>query len=234
VTPYRLGAEEADAAGRLIAAAFDPAPMMAFLFPDAQRRARLLPCYFAVMTRLAVRTGHAFGLGYPLQASALWLPPGGEEPPEEIREEAGVPAFVALLDEGETERAVALGAQLEAMAARSIAGPHWYLAYAAVAPARQGRGLGTTLLRHNLGQLAATGLPCYLESADATNLPFYDRLGFQIVETGRVPESQLDVWLLRRDAGSPSPANAIAGDAGAGSAAEAGCSRSKTSPPATA
>jgi ribosomal protein S18 acetylase RimI-like enzyme len=94
---------------------------------------------------------------------------------------------------------VALGTQFEAMAERSLSGPHWYLAYAAVAPAQQGRGLGTTLLRHTLDQLARTGLPSYLESADETNLRFYERLDFRIAEAGVVPDSTLRVWLLRRD-----------------------------------
>jgi GNAT superfamily N-acetyltransferase len=199
VAPYLLSEAEADAAGHLIAAAFSPAPMMAFLFPDAERRALLLPQFFVAMTRLAIRTGKAIGLGHPLQAVALWLPPVGESPPEEVVSESGVPAFIALLDEAETVRIEALATQLEAMVQRSLTGPHWYLAYAAVAPEHQGQGLGTALVRDTLDQLAPTGLPCYLESADETNLRFYERLDFRIVDADLVPDSQLRVWVLRRD-----------------------------------
>jgi GNAT superfamily N-acetyltransferase len=202
---YLLSDDQAEAAGEVIASAFFPAPMTAFLFPDPDRRAQVLPLYSSAMTRVTVRTGKAVGVGDPLQAVALWLPPGGENPPEEVSDEAGFPAIVALMDEAETVRAVALGAQFEAMAQRGISGPHWYLAYLAVIPEQQGQGLGAALARHSLDQLATTGLPCYLESANETNLSFYERLHFQVVEAGVVPDSTLRVWTLRRARTRPAP-----------------------------
>ena len=50
------------------------------------------------------------------------------------------------------------------------------------------------LMRHTLERMIPAGMPCYLDSADERNLPFYKRLGFRVVESGTVPGSQLRTW----------------------------------------
>jgi GNAT superfamily N-acetyltransferase len=68
-----------------------------------------------------------------------------------------------------------------------------------VSPAAQGRGLGRALLLPLMDRADAAGQPCYLETAQPTNIPFYKHLGFrQVVET-REPKSGLQLWTFRRD-----------------------------------
>src|SRR5215203_5391878 len=112
--PYRLSAEHAEAAGDLIAAALFPSALAAFVTPDPARRARRGPLSFAAMTRLVVRHGVAMAYGAPLQAVALWLPPGSDEPTEEELAEAGMRAARALMDEGEADRSAVLTRHFDA------------------------------------------------------------------------------------------------------------------------
>ena len=195
--PYVLSDMQAKAAGDLIAAAFFPTAVATFLFPTPSRRAHVLPVFFMAMTRLAVRHGQATAVGDPLQAIALWLPPG-QEPTEADFAAAGMGDADALMDAGEGERFAALDAHLGAAHARVMDQPHWYLPFLGVAPDAQGQGAGTILMRHTLKRDVAPGVPCYLDSADERNLPFYERLGFRVVETGVVPGRQLRTWSLRR------------------------------------
>ena len=53
--------------------------------------------------------------------------------------------------------------------------PHYYLPYIAVAPTRQGNGLGTALLRPVLDRCDTEGAPAYLEATNKRNLPLYRR-----------------------------------------------------------
>jgi GNAT superfamily N-acetyltransferase len=197
--PYQISEEHAEAAGALLAAAFFPSLVAAFLFPDPARRARLHPAFFAAMTRLVVRCGEATGLGTPLHAVALWLPPGREHPTAAEFAEAGIGATRALRDKGEVERAETFSRHFDATHERVMDRPHWYLPFLGIAPGHQGQGAGTVLMRHMLERVVQTGVPCYLESADERNLPFYERLGFRVVEAGMVPGSHLRTWALRRD-----------------------------------
>jgi ribosomal protein S18 acetylase RimI-like enzyme len=198
VEPYLLTEADAAAAGDLIGAAFVAIPGPAFLFPNPARRRRLAPPLFTAMTRLVVRQGQALALGAPLQAVALWLPPGREHPTEAAFAAAGMGLAQARMNEGERTRLDALGRHFEAMHERVMDQPHWYLLFLAVAPAHQGRGAGTALLRSTLDHVIPAEVPCFLTSTDERNLPFYARLGFRIVEAGTVPGSQLRTWAMRR------------------------------------
>ncbi|MGW4858586.1 GNAT family N-acetyltransferase [Kocuria palustris] len=58
--------------------------------------------------------------------------------------------------------------------------PHWRLSYLTVAPAAQGRRVGSTLLEHGLAR--AEGLPVGLESTTPGSRRLYERSGFELVE----------------------------------------------------
>jgi hypothetical protein len=42
-------------------------------------------------------------------------------------------------------------------------------------------------------------VPCYLETAQRTNVPFYCHLGFSVVDEVVEPASGLTLWTFRRD-----------------------------------
>jgi ribosomal protein S18 acetylase RimI-like enzyme len=196
--PYLLTEEHAEAAGNVFAAAFIPSPPVTFVVPDRARRTQLLPAFFTAMTRLVIRHGQVAALGMPLQAVALWLLPDRKPPTEAEFVEAGMAVFESLMDEGEAARLEALNRQLDAAHERVMDRPHWYLPFLAVSPEHHGQGAGTLLMRHSLERVIPAGVPCYLDSADERNLPFYERLGFQIMEAGMVPGSELRTWSMRR------------------------------------
>jgi len=75
--------------------------------------------------------------------------------------------------------------------------PHWYLAVLGIAPAHQGRGLGSALLAGLLAQSDADGRPVYLETDRAANLPFYERAGFRVARETRTLDVR--VWCLWRE-----------------------------------
>jgi ribosomal protein S18 acetylase RimI-like enzyme len=196
--PYLLSEPDAEAAGELFATAFLPSAVATFLFPDPMRRSLLLPAFFTAMSRLAVRHGEAVALGAPLQAVALWLFPDREPPTEEDFAEAGMGAFASQMDAAEAERLASLNSHLDAAHERVMDRPHWYLPFLAVSPGYQRQGAGTLLMRHTLDRAISTGMPCYLDSSDEQNLPFYERLGFRVMEDGVVPGSELRLWSMRR------------------------------------
>jgi ribosomal protein S18 acetylase RimI-like enzyme len=76
------------------------------------------------------------------------------------------------------------------------AAPHYYLGVIGVDPESHGRGIGTQLLRSFCDLSAGDPLSCgvYLETAQESNLGFYERAGF--VETGRGSLESATLWCM--------------------------------------
>ena len=74
--------------------------------------------------------------------------------------------------------------------------PHYYLGVIGTAPALQGSGIGTQLLKSFCEVSANDPLSSgvYLETAQASNLRFYERAGF--VETGRGKLGDATLWCM--------------------------------------
>ena len=46
----------------------------------------------------------------------------------------------------------------------------------------QGKGYGSKLIQVGIERAEKAGVPCYLESSNVKNVPFYKRHGFQVLE----------------------------------------------------
>ncbi|WP_294334396.1 GNAT family N-acetyltransferase [uncultured Sphingomonas sp.] len=106
---------------------------------------------------------------------------------------ANAPGLVRALG-GSLFRALRASAAVEA---HFPAEPFHYLHIAGCDPAAQGQGLGGAAIRAGLA--AAPGVPCYLETATERNLGLYQRFGFVVTESWRVPEGP-PLWSIRRAA----------------------------------
>jgi GNAT superfamily N-acetyltransferase len=97
-----------------------------------------------------------------------------------------------------------------------VAPPHWYLAVLGSDPSAQGQGLGSAVLRPVLERCDSDGVPAYLESSKEeepnmqegtpaylesskeSNISFYERFGFKVIDEVRLPRGP-KVWPMWRD-----------------------------------
>ena len=77
-----------------------------------------------------------------------------------------------------------------------------------VDPARQGRGLGSALMKHTLALCDAEGALAYLESSNPRNVPLYERHGFEVV--GEIRPADIPLTGEARTALSANPASLVA------------------------
>ena len=75
--------------------------------------------------------------------------------------------------------------------------PCWFLDAVAVAPAAQGRGLGRALVMYGVELARADGCPAFLETGTPRNVPFYQSLGFQVVDEQRAPDGGPMIWFMQ-------------------------------------
>jgi GNAT superfamily N-acetyltransferase len=166
---------DAEAAGRLIAAAFEDDPVMSWIFPAPDTRAKLDAMFGFLARESYVPAGATYLAG---DACAVWEPPGHGPWPSERGER--FLATLAPLCTGDDLRR--LGALSQVTAAVRPRAPHWYLSVLAVWPERRGQGQGGRLLAETLRLADDAGLPAYLESTNPRNVSLYERHGF--VATG--------------------------------------------------
>jgi ribosomal protein S18 acetylase RimI-like enzyme len=151
--------------------AFSTDPCVRYAFATPQGFMAGFPAFSMGMGGGALEHDAAF-VTADLDAAALWLPPGVESDGE---------AIGAAIGELPVEKQMVLGQVVEQMSQFHPQEPHGYLAMVGADPARQGRGLGSALIKHGLRQVDAQGLPAYLESSHPRNVPLYERHGFEVM-----------------------------------------------------
>lgn len=198
----RLDEMQIGAAGAALARGFHYDPLAVYMIPDSEQRARSLPAHFSAFVRL----GHLFGEVYTTrgtpQGAAVWFGPGAgawELQPEQL-EVAGVARLEQELPTGAFARFVSVLQHLEPLHKRDAPTQHWYLAVLGVDRELQGRGISSALLQPILRRADEHRLPCYLETVEPSNVPFYRKHGFEVVVEGVEPKSGLRFWTFLRAA----------------------------------
>lgn len=196
--PVRLTADQLKQASEALGRAFHNDPLWKYLAPDEARRARLVPLSLGILVRYSFLYGEVYTTA-TVDGVACWLPPGDT-----------TPAFLRLARIGIRDAPWELGvrgllrymraeAYSSAVHTRCLPGKHWYLWGLGVEPARQGQGIGSRLIQPVLARADVAGLPCYLETMNEVNVPFYQKHGFAVVSEGDVPGCELRVWGMRRE-----------------------------------
>jgi len=174
--------------------AFDDDPVACFMFGGPVRRRRGLRAFFTTqLRRQYLPLGHVYTTG-DAAGAAIWGPPDRVRHP--VRELVELLPAAPFLLGGHTHRAMQLLFEIDA---RHPKGPHWYLATLAAEPARQGTGIGSALLRHTLAAADEQGMPAYLESSKARNVPLYARFGFEVREEFRSKAGGPPIWRMWRE-----------------------------------
>lgn len=174
--------------------AFEDDPLMMFIFdgkPDQLRRIGRLFRLFA-----SVHLGHeGCSTTDDVAGAALWAPPGKWQLgwTTQLRMAPQLLPLlgpVALKHLGDFNRMEKFH--------DSVPPDHWYLAVLGTDPSRQGEGVGSALLQPVLDRCDAEGKGAYLESSKQSNLAFYSRFGFEVLEE-RAFTNGPSYWPMWRD-----------------------------------
>lgn len=194
VEPVILTATQTTIASYVLGRAFQDDPLMAYMVPNAEKRKRLLPVLFRVVVRYCQRYGVLYTTP-DLKALICGLPPGQAASIGRLilTSLSAPPIMIGLRG---LRRFVHASLSTNEAHERAIAGAHWYIWALGVDPACQGQGLGGKLLQAILRQATAQSLPCYLETENPRNLPFYQRHGFRLRSDAMISGSNVHVYAL--------------------------------------
>lgn len=190
----QAGQSDRDAVARLLDEAFRSDPVSSWVFPDPEHRAAVHGKFLGVFVDVALAEGR---IDYAVDgsAAALWLRiPAGDPDAEHVEDE--IPAKMRAVADPDNERCELVGRLTGAV--HPMAEEHEYLLMIAVAPGRQGEGLGTELIRPVLERCDREGVPAYLEASSERSKGLYERLGWQFTgEAVRLPDGP-PMWPMWR------------------------------------
>lgn len=196
-------AYDPDRLGRAMSAAFADDSASAYLWPDPDERRLALRWYYGV---LVPRLGFGGGRVYTADDGAgqsVWIAPGHSVGlASGVR--AGALGFPRRFGAAATWRLKRLSDTIDALRRDAAPPEHWYLLLLGVEPDAQGQRLGTRLMAPMFAQADRDGRAIYLETSTPSNVPYYQRHGFEIVGERRVPNAHL-YWGMARPPASTSP-----------------------------
>lgn len=166
--------DELAAVGHLISLSFLDLAANAYLVPPLDDRLRVMADFFTLLTEHAYRYGKVDVIDAPsgtgLVATGVWF----DRTTEAAEPEGYEPRLRALAGDY-LDRFQALDMLFEKHHPTEA---HWHLAFLAVDPAHQERGLGSKLIRHTHDELDRAGVAAYLEATNEDNVRLYRRHGY--------------------------------------------------------
>jgi GNAT superfamily N-acetyltransferase len=193
-TVRQATASDAPAITEMLVRAFDDDPVANFMFAGGRRRRRGLHSFFGTeLRRNYLPHGHVYTTD-DLSGAALWGPPDRVRHP--VQELFQLLPTAPFLLSPHTLGALRLWFTVEGLHPKE---PHWYLFTLGTAPERQGKGVGSALLRSMLRQVDSEGEPAYLESSKERNVPLYSRFGFEVIEVLSPTGGSPTIWRMWRE-----------------------------------
>jgi ribosomal protein S18 acetylase RimI-like enzyme len=178
-----LPSQRVRAASLLLTRAFADDGILTHYLPGRRGQRLAIPAFFCAVIREHLATTYAATAGPDLVGVLTCAGPDEPRPRlgAQIRARSRLLQVQALFPH--TSRQLLAG--FRRMERLRPPQPHWYLAFAGVEPALQGKGIGEALLRPVLQQADFDAVLCYLETPFPRTQALYRRLGFEIVSESR-------------------------------------------------
>jgi GNAT superfamily N-acetyltransferase len=189
--PIVQTARESDEAGVIdvLKIAFVADPATRWVWPDPQKYLLHFSSFAKAFGGKAFAYESAHYVGN-YSGAALWLPPYVSP---------DVDLLTALLQSTGSDDAKKDGPEVfEKMSRYHPHEPHWYLPLLGVDPLHHGKGLGSALMEHIIGNCDRDNKYAYLESSNPKNIQFYERHGFELLGTIQVNTSPPIFPMLRK------------------------------------
>ncbi len=198
-TVVRLREEDLAVAGDAVARAFAEDPIAAFLYPRREGREKRVHSSFMPVVRYGLKHGEVYTTAEEPRGVAVWLPPPGRSGvnPSGLVE-AGMLDGLFRNGLGAIWRAMLCSFEMQRLDPDFTRTRSWYLWLLGVAPEWQSQGVASRLLAPVLAKADEQRLPCCLETATERAVRFYQRHGFEVTASGRVPFGGPQVWTMSR------------------------------------
>lgn len=181
----------------LLARAFADDPYFGYLVASgANRTQRMQAGWTAILRYTSARLAATYTT-HDRAGAAIWQPPHFAAPSRLEGLRLGL-ATARMRGWSRTRAISDAVREIDSRRRLHVPDPHYYLEALGVDVGRQGKGIGSALVRPVLDRCDANGLAASLETANPRSLPLYERLGFHTVEEMTVRGAGIECWLMVR------------------------------------
>ena len=197
LSPRVATSRDRDVVVAILVSAFYSDPTWSWAFPDPSLRAEQHGRLWGLFVEGAMRYPWVW-LTPGDTATSVWIPPDGTDL-SEGQEATLEPTIVEMLgaDAAPVLHALEL---FDRAHPRDV--PHFYLSLLGTSAEHRGRGYGLGLLAENLRLIDDAGMPAYLEASNPGNVALYERHGFEVRGSFKLPGTGPEVYTMWRDAAS--------------------------------
>lgn len=200
---YRLGGDDAERTAEALGRAFVNDPLVLFTYPDGCKSDEDLRLFFLTAVKYCLRYGEAYAPTAEIEGAALWLP--SNKCPITFWRMLRVVSLWSMfkmmrrIGFGRMRGMAIIGSFLDGTHKRLMPYKHYYLQTLGIAPAYQGNGYASRLLRPMFARFDREGMPCYLDTLTEKNARMYTHLGFTILEKSEIPDTGIMAWAMLRE-----------------------------------
>ena len=189
------------AAGEVLGRALQDDPVSVWDIPDKEKRHAVMKHVFQMTSCLGVKYGETHATSPNLEGIGVWLPYINKEFKMILNIGCVLKSKMYKLGRQAQKRIMPIEKHSTKVHREFTPGDHWYLQTLGVEPDHQGKGYGSLLMEYMLVKIDNTNpLPVFLETSTEINVKFYKRFGFEVMQEGKIPETDVDQWYLLRSA----------------------------------
>ncbi|MHA2087311.1 MAG: GNAT family N-acetyltransferase [Promethearchaeota archaeon] len=197
---YKLTPDDLKKVCKVAGDAFENDPVMIFSFPDEEVRKKNSPHGFYMIYNYGIKHGLAYATSKNLEGITIWLPPDKVYPSAWTMMRYG--GFYAMRKVGlklkAMKRTMTVFNYEDERHKEFAPFDHWYFQNIAVNPEEQGKGYAGILISTMLKTIESDGLPVYVETNTEKAMSIYQKYGFEIIEHGIIPKTDVPLWCMLR------------------------------------
>jgi ribosomal protein S18 acetylase RimI-like enzyme len=196
-TVNELSIKDIDWAAKILEQAFYKDPMLNFIYGETINKPGKLNSFFEVTFRLAAVYGECFSTAEK-DGVLMMLPPDKTKMTIGMMLQSGILAAPIKMGWASFSRMMAFMDFSEKEHKAATSSDHYYIMTVGVLPEMQGLWIGKKLMTKALEIVDANHKQCYLETQNKTNVPIYQKFGFEVVSDKEIPTGGLHNWGMLR------------------------------------
>lgn len=193
---YQIQKKDIDKAAKILAKSFIDYPIFKFVFPDEQYRKNKIHHLFSFFIKLGMLRGEVFASSKNIEAVSIWLNPDVKLSLLDYLK-AGIIFLKFKIDRKSIKRFSEIGLTKKKNRSNILNNNYCLLDVIGVDPQFQKKGFARLLVESKLIDTDKLKIPCYVETSNQENIPFYERFGFKLIHEYEL--MSLNIFCLYRN-----------------------------------